>query len=249
MEQAYHLSAGALLYAVLKLHKPGIYGLPNVMPKLSDKDFPAFAQDAELELMDAGCGILSFDGEFAIEPDFAALLEGCADCRGVVGASLRRNGVWQKLTLYPAAGAVLERAEDYTCILRTAAQPMDVLLETLALPENPEKPPFEVLVDTDLLEKRDLEGVMAAGCGEAQASMILSALNGTGGYAHLSHVEGRVRTDELLLVYGTEGILSAEAEYSETQEFLRLMPLSREDVSGILRAWSEGDAGQGRAEQ
>ena len=94
MEQAYRLSAGALLYAVLKLHKPGIYGLPTVMPKLSDKDFPAFAQDAELELMDAGCGILSFDGEFALDESFAALLGSCADCRGVVGASLRRDGVW-----------------------------------------------------------------------------------------------------------------------------------------------------------
>lgn len=126
---------------------------------------------------------------------------------------------------------------------------MDVLLETLGLPENPEKPPLEVLVATDLLEKRDLEGVMAAGCGEGQANMILSALNGTGGYAHLSHVEGRERTAELLLIYGAEGILSADAEYSQTQEFLRLTPLSREDASGILRAWSEGEAGQGRAEQ
>ena len=244
MEQAYRLSAGALLYAVLKLHKPGIYGLPNVMPKLSDKDFPAFAQDAELELMDAGCGILSFDGEFALDESFAALLGGCADCRGVVGASLRRDGVWHKLTLYPAAGAVLEREEDFTCTLRPAAQPAEVLETALALPEDPAQPPCEVLVDTDLLEKRDLEGVMAAGCGEGQANMILAALNGDGGYAHISRVEGREQTAELLLFYGAEGILSAGAEYSETRELLRLTPLTRAELLEQIQTLADMSAEQ-----
>lgn len=248
MEQTYRLSAGALLYAVLKLHKPGIYGLPNVMPKLSDKDFPAFAQDAELELMEAGCGILNFDGEFALDENFAALLGGCADCRSVVGASLRRDSVWHKLTLYPAAGAVLERAEDFTCTLRPAAQPVEALLEALALPEDPAQPPCEVLVDTNLLEKRDLEGVMAAGCGEEQANMILAALNGTGGYAHISRVDGRERTDELLLLYGAGGILSAEPEYSDTQEFLRFTPVLKEDISCELRKWSGKTIELGRSE-
>lgn len=144
MEQRYRLSAGALLYAVCKLHKSGIYGVPQVMPRLSDRGFPAFAQEAELELLAAGCGMLSFDGEFTVEPDFAALLGSCADCRSVVGASLRRNGVWKKLTLYPAARAILEREEDNTCVLRTAAQPMNALLEVLELPEDPEEPPLEV---------------------------------------------------------------------------------------------------------
>lgn len=239
MEQRYRLSAGALLYAVCKLHKSGIYGVPQVMPRLSDRGFPAFAQEAELELLAAGCGMLSFDGEFTVEPDFAALLGSCADCRSVVGASLRRNGVWKKLTLYPAAGAILEREEDNTCVLRTAAQPMNALLEVLELPEDPEEPPLEVLVDTDLLEKRSLEGVMAAGCGEAQARMILSALDGTGGYLHLSRVENRERTGELLLVCGSEGILSADAAYSETQELLRFSPLARAEATALLRAWTK----------
>lgn len=234
MKEVYQLPADAMLYAVLRLHKPGIYGLPNVMPKLSDKEFPAFAQDAELELMGAGCGVLNFDGEFALEPGFAALLSGCADCQSVVGASLQRGGGWQKLTLYPAAGAVLERAEDFTCTLRPAAHPMEALLAALALPEDPPTPLPELLVDTDLLEKRDLQGVMAAGCCEAQAEMILAALNGTGGYAHISRVEGRARTGELLLFYGQAGILAADAEYSETQEFLRLRPLAKQQALAQL---------------
>lgn len=233
MEQSYRLSAGAVLYAVLRLHKPGIYGVPNMMPKLSDKEFPDFAQEAELELMAAGCGTLDFDGEFTVAPDFAALLGSCADCRSAVGVSLRSGGVWRKLTLYPAAGAVLERGEDLTCTLRRG-EPMEVLLAALALPETNEL--TEVLVDTDVLEQRDLDGVQAAGCGEGEAKLILSALDGTGHYAHVSRVEGRERTGELLLLYGPEGILSAAAEYSETQEFLRLTPVTAEETAARLRA-------------
>ena len=51
MEEVYRLSAGTLLYAVRKLHKRGFYGLPDVMPRLSDGEFPAFAQEAEMELI------------------------------------------------------------------------------------------------------------------------------------------------------------------------------------------------------
>jgi len=248
MEQAYSLSAGALLYAVLRLHKQGIYGLPNVMPGMSDQNFPAFAQDAELELMDAGCGILNFDGEFTLEPDFAALLGACADCKSVIGASLRRDGNWQKLTLYPAAGAVLERAEDFNCTLRPSERLGEALLEALELPTGPVKSLMEALIDTDLLEKRDLEGMLASGCEKGQADMLLSALNGTGGYAHISLVEGRTRTSELLLFYGAEGILSANVEYSESQEFLRFTPVLREDVEDKLREWLKSETRQGRSE-
>lgn len=239
MEQAYRLSAAALLYAVLKLHKSGIYGLPNVMPKLSDKDFPAFAQDAELELMDAGCGILNFDGEFILDERFAALLGGCADCRSVVGASLRRNGVWHKLTLYLAAGAVLEREEDFACTLRTVARPAEVLEAALALPEDPDQPPCEVLVDTDLLEMRDLKGLAEASFGEGMSNMIMAALDGNGGYTHISRMENRERTAELLLFYGAEGIFSADVKYSETRELLRLTPLTRTEALALMRLLAE----------
>lgn len=247
MEQAYRLSAEALLYAVLKLHRSGIYGLPNGMPKMSDKSFPAFVQDAELELMDAGCGTLNFDGEFVLNESFAALLGGCADCRDVVGVSLRRNGVWHKLTLYLAAGAVLEREEDFTCTLRAAARPAEVLEAALDLPENPDQPLREALVDTDLLEKRDLKGVVAAGCGEGEANMIMAALDGAGRYAHISRVENRAQTAEMLLFYGAEGVLSADVEYSETQELLRLTPLTRAETLERMRVLAAEPAEQEEA--
>lgn len=46
-QQEYRMPAGTLLYAVYRLHRRGIYGLPNQMPSLSDKSFPLFAQELE----------------------------------------------------------------------------------------------------------------------------------------------------------------------------------------------------------
>lgn len=233
MEQEYRMPAGTLLYAVYSLHRRGIYGLPNQMPPPSDKSFPLFAQQAEAALMEMGLGTLDFDGNFTLEEPFAGLLGRCADCRNLVGASLRSGGVWRKLTLY-AAGAVLERDENDFCTLRPEEEPLEFLAEALALPEGPAEPLTPLLADTDLLEKRDRAGLLAAGCGPQEGDMVLAALDGTGGYAHLRYMEEGSHTAELLLLYGGAGILSAEAEYSEKQEFLRLTPRTKEEVLAAL---------------
>lgn len=232
-QQEYRMPAGTLLYAVYRLHRRGIYGLPNQMPSLSDKSFPLFAQEAEATLMEMGLGTLDFDGNFTLEEPFAGLLGRCADCRSLVGASLRSGGIWRKLTLY-AAGAVLERDEDDFCTLRPAENPLEFLAGTLALPEDPAEPLVPMLADTGLLEKRDRAELLAAGCGPLEGDMVLAALDGTGGYAHLRYIEEGSHTGELLLLYGAAGILSADAEYSEKQEFLRLMPRTREEVLAAL---------------
>lgn len=232
-QQEYRMPAGTLLYAVYSLHRRGIYGLPNQMPLLSDKSFPLFAQEAEAALMEMGLGTLDFDGNFTLEDPFARLLGRCADCRSLVGASLRNGGIWRKLTLY-AAGAVLERDEDDFCTLRLEEEPLEFLAEALTLPEDPAEPLTPLLADTDLLEKRDRAGLLAAGCGPREGDMVLEALDGRGGYAHLRYIEEGSHTGELLLLYGGAGILSAEAEYSEKQEFLRLTPRTREEVLAAL---------------
>lgn len=234
-QQEYRMSAGTLLYAVYRLHRRGIYGLPNKMPALSDKSFPLFAQEAETALMEMELGALDFDGNFTLDETFGGLLDRCADCRSLVGASLRSGGVWRKLTLY-AAGAVLERNEDDLCTLHSEEAPLEFLAEALALPEDPAESPIPLLADTDLLEKRDRAGLLAAGCGPREADMILAALDGRGGYAHLRYIEEGNHTGELLLLYGEAGILSAEAEYSETQEYLRLTPRTREEVLAVLES-------------
>lgn len=233
-QQEYRMPAGTLLYAVYRLHRRGIYGLPNQMPPLSDKSFPLFAQEAEAALMEMGLGTLDFDGNFTLEETFAGLLGRCADCRSLVGASLRSGGIWRKLTLY-AAGAVLERDENDLCTLRPAENPLEFLAGVLMLPEDPAELLTPLLADTDLLEKRDRTGLLATGCSPQEVEMILAALDGTGGYAHLRYIEEGSHTAELLLFYGGAGILSAEAEYSEKQEFLRLTPRTRKEVLAALK--------------
>lgn len=235
----YRLSAGAVLYAVFLLHKRSIYGVPAVMPPVHDRKFPAFAQEAEQELMDSGCGILDFDGIFTLDPDFSALLGRCADCREVFGANLYQSETERKLTIYRGADALLERDGKFDCVLRPAQSPKEELLRALSLPAASDGRLAEVRVDTGVLERRSLEGIMASGCGEAQARMILNALEGKGGYAHLVHTTEQGRVGELVLLYGPEGILQAGVEYTETQELMRLTPITPQEAVERLQTLSE----------
>lgn len=240
MEQKYHLSAGALLYAVRLLRKRGFYGVPNAMPKLSDSAFPAFAQDAEMELIESGCGILNFDGEFSLETGFADLLGRCADCTEVIGAMLCNSGEWHRLTAYPSAHALLERPKELQCVLSAAAQPVQALLDQIRLREmvKPElsKPLCEVLVSTEHLEKRNLTGLLNAGCSRAMAEMVLTALDGRGCHAHVSRATRQERIEELVLLYGAEGILNATVEYTDQQEMMRLTPVTVGEAEALLAA-------------
>ena len=64
VEQTYRLSPGAMLYAVLRLHKSGIYGLLDVFSAMPDAQFPTCIQNAEQELLEKGYGSMDFDGNF-----------------------------------------------------------------------------------------------------------------------------------------------------------------------------------------
>ena len=230
----YQLSAGAILYVLFQLHKQSIYGVPNVMPSLQDHEFSAFAQEVEQELMKAGYGILDFDGVFTIESDFSSLLGRCADCQEVIGVSLYQKEVWHKRTIYLGADAILERGEDFNCVLRTAKDPGTGLLGVLALPESSSEQLQEICVDTDLLETKNLKKIMESGCNEIQARLILDSMNGKGGYAHVVHTRDGNRIKEHLFLYNQDGILKAEVEYTETQELLRLTPLTTKETVDLL---------------
>lgn len=234
--QNYQLSAGAILYALRQLHKQSIYGVPNVTPSPQDREFPVYAQEAEQELMEAGYGILDFDGKFTIESDFSTLLERCADCQEVIGVSLYQKEVWHKRTIYLRAGAILERGEDFNCILRTAKDSSAELLGALALPESSSEQLQEICLDTDLLEVKNLNKIMESGCNEVQARLILDSMNGKGGYAHVVHTRDQNRIREHLLLYNKEGILKAGVEYTETQELLRLTPLTTKEAIVLLQS-------------
>ena len=46
MKKEYRLSASAILYTVLRLHKRNFYGVDNVLDGLTEPGFPAFMQQA-----------------------------------------------------------------------------------------------------------------------------------------------------------------------------------------------------------
>lgn len=234
MQNQYQLPAGAMLYAVYLLHKRGIYGLPPAMPSLKDKDFPAFAQAAEQQLLAAGLAGMDFSGSVTLDADFAALLAACADCTGVTGAAVRCGGRQLVYTLYPA-GALLCREEDNTCTLTAAPDPAAALLEALALPDA-DSAAEALLLDTDLLEKADREAMLAAGCTEAAADLILDGLAGSGNYAHITCTRDRERIAEAVLLYGAGGIYRADAEYTLTQELLRFTPFNKPQAEAVVQA-------------
>lgn len=234
MNKRYEISSEALLYAVLCLRKQGIYGVPAAMPPRSDRAFPVFAADAEKELMDLGLGTLDFDGKFTVEEEFGQLLGRCADCRDILGLSLFRDHTHTVCTVYLGAGGLLVRKADGSCELRGEDDLMEAVGAMLELPEG-ECTLTEVMADTDYLENQDLSALVASGCEEDAAKLILDGFSGSGHYAHLVHTRNRARAGELLLLYGPEGIYSAQAEYTNEREFLRMIPVGAGAVMQVIR--------------
>ena len=234
MRQEYRLSARAILYALYKLRCHGMYGLPAVMPDPRSAEFPLFAQKCEEEILAAGLSSMDFDGEVTLDQEFSTLLRSCARCHGVAAARLKHKGVLRKVTLYPNAGAMLLRDEEEQCVLKAAEDVAGELLALLALPGD--VPGCDSLrVNTDHLEQRDRDGLMADGCSEELADALLADLAGAGGYAHIVRTVFRNRTDDLMLLHGGDHRLVAAAEYADGQEWLRLSPISHEAVEEQVR--------------
>ena len=234
MRQEYRLSARAILYALYQLRCHGMYGLPAVMPDPRSAEFPLFAQKCEEEILAAGLSSMNFDGEVTLDGEFSTLLRSCARCHGVAAAQLKHKGVLRRVTLYPDAGAVLLRSEEEQCVLKAT---QDVAGELLALLDLSGDVPEcgELRVNTDHLEQRNREGLIADGCSEELADAILADLAGAGGYAHIVRTVFRNRTDDLMLLHGGDHRLVAAAEYADGQEWLRLSPISPEAVEEQVR--------------
>ena len=233
MNKRYELSTKSLLYAVICLRKRGIYGAAVSIPRRGDRAYGAFVANAEQELSEKGLGTLDFDGNFCLEEAFGRLVGACADCRDVLGLSLMREHARRVCTLYLGAGGLAVYRPDGICELYAVEDPCKTVAELLALPAG-EGSLTEVVVDTDHLENKSLSALVESGCGETAAKLILDGFAGAGGYAHLVHTKNRVREGELLLLYGAEGIYSARAEYTETQELLRMTPVSAEIVLRLI---------------
>lgn len=224
MERTCRLSPGAMLYAVLRLRKSGIYGLLDVFSAIPDAQFPTCIQNAEQELLEKGYGVMDFDGNFSLEEDFARLVSGCAGENCVLQIDQRKEGKQERMTCYLHQGAALTQAGT-DCVLDAGAALPGAVMEFLGLPEASESLE-EIAVESRLIAERDVPGLMEAGCGETLAQLITASAAGEGGYAQLVRITDKVQTELLALAWSEAGTVAVEVEYPDNREVFRLIPVS-----------------------
>lgn len=236
MQKSYKLSSAAMLYAVLRLHKSGIYGVDNALADMTDEKFPLFVQEAEMELLKNGYATLNFDGEFELESGFGELVSRCADSAAALIVNKRYDHKASRRTIYLNGGdSPSITITDSSCLLASGEESAKQVLEFLKL-SNSTGELQETLVESTLFAQRDAEKLKQAGCSEAMASLIVNAANGSGGYAVLTRMENRRAVQELVLLYGPEGTVTAAVEYTATEELFRLKPVTLEALSGQIAA-------------
>lgn len=237
MEQTYRLSPGAMLYAVLRLHKSGIYGLLDVFSAMPDAQFPTCIQNAEQELLEKGYGSMDFDGNFSLNEEFSDLVSGCADENCVLQIDRRIAGRQERMTCYLSQKAAMTQA-DTDCLLQTEAKIPGAVLEFLGIPKEC-KDLEEAVVDSGLIAEQNVPGLVDAGCGETLARLITASAAGEGGYAQLVRIVDRIQTELLALAWGEAGTVTVNVEYTEGQELFRLTPVTAEDAGAQIAAMAE----------
>lgn len=236
----YPISAGAMLYAVFLRGHNGIYGVKNVLAGLKKEAVPAYFREMELELMESGLAVMDFDGGFSLNPDFAELVDACACCSNVLAVPSRRNGKETMLTCYLGENGIraLETvgAEEY--LLHTSVDPAQIIPAFLGLPEG-EGNLEQASVDSALIQRRDVKGLMEAGCSEALAMLAVNAAKGIDGYAQILRIADSAGTDLVTLLYNDAGTVSVDVEYPWGQELFRLTPVTVPWVTDRIRALLE----------
>lgn len=234
MERTCRLSPGAMLYAVLRLRKSGIYGLLDVFSAIPDAQFPTCIQNAEQELLKKGYGVMDFDGNFSLEENFARLVSGCADENCVLQVDRRKEGKQERMTCYLHQGAALTQAGT-DCVLDAGASLPGAVLEFLGLPPESESLD-EAVVESRLIAERDMPGLIEAGCSETLAQLITAAAAGEGGYAQLVRITDKVQTELLALAWGEAGTVTVEVEYTDDREVFRLIPVTTQSAGERIAA-------------
>ena len=234
MENTVRLSPGALLYAVLRLRKSGIHGLLDVFSALPDAEFPTCLQNAEHELLQMGCGRMNFDGDFSLSQEFADLVSACADETSVLQVDRRLQHRQQRLTCYLHAGAALVQ-DGGNCLLCNGVVLPGAVLEFLALPADCQnlRP---AVVDAALLAEKNRAGLVAAGCTEPLADLLIAAAAGDGGYAQLVRIVNKRQTALAALAWGPAGTVGVEVDYTTGVERLRVCPLTAEEAGTQIAA-------------
>lgn len=237
----YPVSAGAMLYAVMLRGHSGIHGMKNVPSPLQKDRWAVGFQTMEMELMESGLGMMDFDGNFSLEPRFAALVDDCARCADVLAVASRRNGETTTLTCYLCADGVrgLEETAPRKYLLHERIDPAAQIPAFLNLREDAcaLEP---AIVDSFLIQRRDVSGLMEAGCSEALARLVANAAKGTDGYTQLFRITGDTRADVLTLLHNEDGTVCVDVEYTWERELFRLTPVTVPQAADRIRQLLEG---------
>lgn len=238
MQKGYQLSAGAIIYAVLRLEKQRFIGVENVLEDVTETNFSTFMQNAETELMEAGCAAMNFDGGLDLDADFSMLIARCADSEVVLSVSKRLAKKQDRLVIYIAEDYPSLRQSGEKYILASGKETVQQVLEFLQLPAQESSLP-EILLDSALIEEQDAQGLKDAGCSDAMISLILNAIQGDGGYAVLGRANAEGSLDEFVLIYGPEGVFAVDVEYTQSQELFRFSPVDAAWVSRRIQALAQ----------
>jgi len=232
----YRISAQGILYALLRSGREKLYGVANVLGATPPSGLPAFMQNTELELMMHGLGTMDLDGQFSMDEELLTLIGACADCGAVLSCALRRNNTVRTATAYLLEGRtpILVQTGAHSYDLHTDADPAEVFCVLLDLPAA-ENGLSAQTVDSGLILDRDRAGLMAGGCSEEMADLILDACRGAAGYAQISPIVQDHQEDLLTLYYNENGILNVDVSYTWGQELFRLEPVTAPRVADRIR--------------
>ena len=236
MTVIYRISAEGILYALLRSGREKIYGVVNVLGSTPPSELPAFMQNTELALMMQNLGTMDLDGNFSMDEELSDLIGACAGCQAVLSFALRRNKTIRTATAYLLEGRtpMLVQTGAHSYDLYTDADPAQVFCALLDLPAAANGLSAQT-VDSGLILDRDRAGLIAGGCNEEMADLILDACRGTGGYAQISPIFRDRQEDLLTLYYNENGILNVDVSYTWGQELFRLEPVTASWVADRIR--------------
>lgn len=235
--QSFSLSAKTILYSVALCGANGIYGIPNVLASVAEKDYPALINRAKAELFHAGCAEMDFDGSITPLPEFITAITACTDCRRIIFADVKNSKGEKHFTYYcaPDSCYYMENtggAYEFTCLEKDGYVQHLADLLSIRDAENPLK---AATLESEWLKCRDIERFVEKGCARETAELILDSLTGKGTFCAIQALRVEDSTAEMFVICGAGGAMQIALDYSSQREDVVFEPITRDAFCKALR--------------
>lgn len=240
----YQVSAGQILYTILKNDLPGICGVTDVFAGKEEaairEEFPQW----ETQLCLSGLGSMDFDGAFSLAPEFLQAITMCCQCNRILSVPVRRERIQRELTVFFCEGnpLALEQVQEREYRLHTACDPEQLIPTFLQLPTATVFS-SSCSIDSDLIQRRDVMEMICNGCNPDLAQLAADAAGGVAGYANLTWIENGMANEMQTILYNESGIVRVEVAYTWEQELMRLTPVDTKWVSEYVRSCANRQGG------